>query len=102
MIEVFGRKIPILIADLSEKELDGAYSRERKTIVLHKDLAEEDIVITALHEIIHAILHRQALCQVIPEEIEELIAESISTWLDENYDFPEIRQAFKKAKGKGR
>lgn len=46
-------KYRVIRRDLSRDELDGYCDDNRRTIVLHKDLADEDLRRTLLHEVCH-------------------------------------------------
>ena len=85
-INVFGRKIDIKIVDelLDDdgKELEGLYTPENAEIVL----AKCDMQVL-LHELVHAVCNRTGIRQSnVSTELEEVIAENISTFLTETFN----------------
>ena len=90
-IPVFGQDVKIkLMTDFPNKqELMGLFDPRDLTIHLnienHNSKAE--IMHTLIHEIVHAVCFRVGLKQTsLPQDLEELMAENISTQLTEIFD----------------
>lgn len=87
-IKIYGWDIPIK----KQKGLTesagflGYYDYEARHIVIDAAIPKEHYMSTLLHEIIHALFHRAGLHQAkIPESLEEIICEQVSTVLTENF-----------------
>lgn len=87
-INVFGRPVPIIerviTRDLHEDEPCGFYCYSTKRIFVDVRQSYKDKKATLIHEALHALLHRVSINQTkLNSEVEEIIVESISTWLME-------------------
>lgn len=88
-IKIYGWEIPVKkLKGLADAHgILGCYDYETKTIVVDASLKKADYMSTLLHEIIHALFHRAGLHQAqIPEALEEIICEQVSTVLTENFN----------------
>lgn len=84
-IKVYGKDLKITqkkIMIMNETLLSGCFYPETFTV----EIADKTHT-TLLHELIHALFFRIGLRQAgLSEELEELIAENISVFMDETYD----------------
>jgi len=90
-VSVFGQKykVKILKKVISEigNELHGDFCYKTKTIRIEEDKIKV-MEQTLLHECVHALAHRLAWNQGdLSHDLEEIIAETMSTWIMETFDF---------------
>lgn len=91
-IKVFGRDIPVRIDNIDDINLAAYYDPVKLEIVINTTC--EDKFSSYMHEIFHSVWHRIGLSQTsIPMDVQELIVESFSVMLSEN--FKEIKNAEK-------
>lgn len=83
-LNIFGKKVEIEYH--SDLENDGEYLYDYHLIKINKSLSKEQKELTLIHEIIHATFHRVGLRQATPNELEEVIAETIAHALYENFN----------------
>lgn len=95
IFEVFGVRVPVIKADLSDENLAGKYDPKTKTIFVEARQNTESFVHSVLHELGHAMLHRTGMNQSLPGEIEELIVENFATLLIENYAWPDLEKFYR-------
>jgi len=89
-INIKGQKYKIKIKKCKdEDEYMGLCDTDEKIIYIGAQIEEQsDLYITLVHEIIHAILHETALDQVLPVEVNELIADNIATVIYKEFFSP--------------
>lgn len=83
-LDIYGDLYTYKYAKMPEEEC-GECDAEARIITIDKSLKGDDLKQTILHEEIHAIFARIGLRQAVDLEVEEIIAESISTFVIENY-----------------
>lgn len=82
--DVFGEAIKYRFKKL-DPSLDGEYCCKDKIIYIDKSLTGESLVQTLIHEECHAIFDRLGLKHVVSPDLEEIIVDSLTKWLIENY-----------------
>tara|TARA_R100001086_G_scaffold240915_1_gene167470 strand:- start:4043 stop:4357 length:315 start_codon:yes stop_codon:yes gene_type:complete len=55
-VTIAGVPVRLVRADLSEEEVFGYWSLDRKTITIHKPLGRKKLLETIRHEMLHAVL----------------------------------------------
>lgn len=85
-LNVFGKKVKVRKADLSDEDCYGMYIKKDKLIILEQKLEGEAFIHTLLHELFHAFCDRNSIRQGISSEVEEIIADSFITCLLENFN----------------
>lgn len=83
-LNIYGKRVKIHRKSL--KKLHGEFDREDYTITLERKLEGEDLIVTLLHETLHAILDRTSITHEISDELEELICDNVAKCLVENFD----------------
>lgn len=68
--------------DELDEETAGVCDTDLKTITIANDLSEDQMKHTMMHELLHAYMHESGVTQVINEDAEELIAQSLSGFLN--------------------
>lgn len=91
---IFGQKVKYIIKDLSDSGSMGQWDSINKIIYLDKSLEGRELLMTMIHEELHAVFSR-IFCQAyIDPNMEETIVHCIETYLFENYEI--------KSKNKGK
>ena len=80
------------LMDESGKYLAGYFDIKRNHIVIHNE-SEKETMKTLIHELTHAIVYRSGLAQIITLEAQEILCESMSHFIYENFD---LRRAKRK------
>ena len=80
---IFGQLVKVEFADLDLHI--GGLCHPNGLIQINKELDDSQVLQVLLHEFIHAVIGRVSLYQAITPEIEEIIAETISKSLCENF-----------------
>lgn len=65
----------------------GITDSRRSLITIEKTLIGKELEQTMLHEFFHAVLARTGVSQAISHELEEVVVDSIATFLVDHYDF---------------
>lgn len=86
-IEIFGKTYKIEYRDLTEEHNFGYISHTHSMIIIDKNLKGAERELTIMHEFLHGVLTRVGVSQPLSSELEEVIVESISTFLVENFHF---------------
>lgn len=88
-IEIFGKKFKIIKSkDLHEIGIAGRIHYDNSIIEISTELDDQEMLQTLLHECFHGIFRRCSIIQAnVSHDIEEVIVDSFSTWLVENFDF---------------
>ena len=81
VFDVMGRKIQVRKKKLSG--LYGYYDRAERYVAIDRELEGEELLDTALHELIHAFLDRLQIH--LPDETEEFIASNLPEVLLANF-----------------
>jgi hypothetical protein len=87
--DIYGAKVKYKFVKLLPETM-GEFHYDNNTIYIDHRIKGIQLVSTILHEEIHAILHRVGAHQVLSPDIEEIICESISTWIAENYKLKQV------------
>lgn len=86
---IFGRSVPIEIADLSEDGNNGEYLSAENKIKLDKNLKGEKFKRTLFHEELHALFDRTGIRAALGEsegiDIEEAICHVVEEFTFESY-----------------
>lgn len=90
VVNVFGK--PYLVKYVEDPTLPGdehqvaGYCDNKKCeILVSSKLQKEEMTQTTLHEEFHAVFHRVGINQSVGREIEEVIVDSLATFLVDNY-----------------
>ena len=89
-LKVFGINYKIKVVDLPYS-MAGQCHRENHQIWISSTLEDKEIASTCLHELFHAALHRVSVTQAITPELEEVIVDTLSNVLTENFDIIHIK-----------
>ncbi len=98
-IMIFGLPIRINFSNQVDENTCGMYYSDEKLIVINENRSPAVQLVTLYHEMVHALFRRLSLIQVIPPEIEELIADSVAKMFYESFDFKSIRTALQTLEG---
>jgi len=82
-IMVFGEKIPVTILPI--EDAGGYYYPGEKRIEIDSNLPDHDFYRVLLHEIMHSALDRVSLSGTISSELEEVIVDTLSKVVVENF-----------------
>ena len=101
-LNVFGKKIHVVVKDLTDYQLDGYFDPNDYSIAI--DPKADDPLQSLCHELFHSVWFRTGIIQTkIPMEVQEIIIENIATALVENIDdILKWNKAHKKNKSKKR
>lgn len=91
---VFGVNVKVKYFDEHDDEhklLMGYCQKSPIEIYINKKLTNDEKSSTLNHELIHAIMFRIGLDQIISPETQELLCESIGNFIHENYSFKRKR-----------
>lgn len=84
---VFGKKIKLIYSTKpDELGLAGYFLPQTYEIHISKNLSKEDQLHTLCHELFHSLVHRLGWNQSIHSHLEEAMAESLATFLLENFE----------------
>jgi Zn-dependent peptidase ImmA (M78 family) len=86
-INIFGKTYKIEYKDLTGMPYQGQFKHEDALIVIHSKLGDYEKQQTLMHEMLHAVLDRLSISDVVDERIEEILVDSIATFLCENFSF---------------
>ena len=80
---IYGKEIPFkIVCELPVENAVGCY--KDGVIYIDKTLKGKELKVTLLHECLHALLERMCITHDhLNEEVEEIIVDSIATWLNE-------------------
>lgn len=86
--DIFGvrAKIKTYKADIDTINLMGYAKKSPMTVMIENSISKEDWNEVTCHEAIHLLLYRVGLEQVIHSKINEIICETVSKFIVENYD----------------
>ena len=82
-ILVFGEKIPVTILPL--EDAGGYFYPNERRIEIDSELSDKDFYRILLHEIMHSALDRVSVSGNIPSELEEVIVDTLSKVISENF-----------------
>ena len=83
---VFGETIPIeLKKGMRDEGTLGEYNKETKIITMDADLPNDELMLTLLHEMGHAIEDRVSISQAIDKDVFEIITDTFAKCLVENF-----------------
>lgn len=86
-ITVLGHKVLIKYQDLSLHGLEGYFDPLKSMIVINTKQDPKAMMLTLMHELIHAICHHSALGQTsMSRDVEEIVAEQVSTQFGQIFD----------------
>lgn len=83
-LEVFGNKVKVEIVELPNN-IGGLYHCEGK-IQINSLVADKDKMQVLIHEFFHAVFHRVSIDQTVGYEVEQIIVDTFSKALCENFD----------------
>ncbi len=83
-INIFGKKIKVKVADLGP-DYDGMFYPSMDLIVINKSTPKERVPHVVVHEMLHAVITRCSLDQVISYPSEEVLVDMITKALLENF-----------------
>lgn len=88
-IDIFGVKVPIKVYKFQEelKDILGYCKKSPLEIHINKNQSKDEMELTLRHEVVHSLIYRIGLDQVISEEIQEILAESFSNFMHEQMRF---------------
>jgi len=86
-INILGKTYKIEYKDLSQQQCFGITDNRKGLIVVDKTLTGKELEQTLLHEFFHGVLYRTGSSQALSSEIEEIIVDSIATFLVDYFDF---------------
>lgn len=86
-LNILGQKVTVSENSLNS-EAYGQYAFGPKVITVDSSMCDDHSVNKQqilLHEVIHAVMHRVGLYMVIDSKLEEIICESVSKTITENF-----------------
>ncbi len=86
-IDIFGKTYKIEYKDLTGLPYQGQFKHHESIITVHNKLKGYELQQTLMHELLHAVLDRLSLSDVIESRVEEILVDSIATFLCENFSF---------------
>lgn len=85
-LTIYGKKTPIKkIKGLHEQGAIGLYRPKENIIYLDADLKGNELKITFIHEVLHALFNRVSINDIISLETEEMIVDNVAKMLVENF-----------------
>jgi|JI8StandDraft_2_1071088.scaffolds.fasta_scaffold391081_2 hypothetical protein len=87
-VNIFGKHVPIVrTVNLAvDHNVLGQFHRDKFFIEIDNSLTGDELMLTQIHECIHALIQRAGLYQTgLSHELEEIIAEQVSIMLVENF-----------------
>ncbi len=86
ILNIFGIKVPVYRAKLSNPNHAALYCPQNNTIVISQDLKKEDVPCALIHEIVHSVMQRTGFNQTsISHDIQEMLCENIAIAISENF-----------------
>lgn len=87
IIEIYGKTYIIQLEEDLEKihESHGYHHEHESIIAIDKNLDTDTAMQTLLHECFHAIFKRISINQGVDSQAEEIIVDSLSKWVVENF-----------------
>lgn len=82
-LTIFGQVVPVFIVPL--EKAGGYYYPTEKKIEIDSSLPDQDFPRALLHEIFHATFDRVSFSQAIPSELEEVLVDTLSKVVVENF-----------------
>jgi hypothetical protein len=86
-LDIFGVKYKLKVQMLDAL---GLCDKHAKKIYLNKELQNkahsQELIATLVHEAVHAMCQEGGLSQAIPPELEEVLAEQVSTVMVRNFE----------------
>lgn len=82
-LNVFGRTYRVVYRTFDE-DIYGECKNKQALIEIDESLTGRDLIHTIIHESIHAIFHRLSYSQAIHHDLEELLSDTIATFLVDN------------------
>ena len=82
---IFGKWIPIVYSPTlkdGKHELHGYYQHETKTIHIATDQPEEEMLVTLIHEIGHALVHLSCHTETFTRKQEETMCQLVENFAD--------------------
>ena len=73
------------IVDDQGRYLAGFFDIKKNHIVIHTE-SEKETMKTLIHELTHSIIYRSGVAQIITIEAQEILCESMSHFIYENFD----------------
>ena len=88
VFNILGARVKLHFQEkLFETGAVGLYDPDQKKIIIDSRLNENDKLHTLIHEFVHAVQFRSGLVQTsIPQDLHEIMAETIATALIENFE----------------
>ena len=86
-IMILGKRYDIFYKDLRADHAFGMTDNRKRVILIDQSLTGEELQQTLLHEFFHAVLHRTGASQALHGDLEEVLVDSIATFLVDIYDF---------------
>lgn len=101
---IFGQKVQVQysknsIVDETGKHLSGFFNPQLRMIVIGPDTPEE-MALTLLHELFHAVVYRTGAAQIVSREAEEILCEAFANFVYENFDFKKSKKSKKMTRSK--
>lgn len=86
---VFGAKIKVKSFKETPEtaHIMGYAVKQDNTIFISDSISPNQVSSTLTHELMHHLIFRIGLDQVLTQEIQEIICEAVSKFVDENYNF---------------
>lgn len=85
ILKVLGKNVKVVFTDLEAENLYGRFWIEANVIEIDKKLKKEQKTATILHELIHAVIQRSGLNNVIAPDTEEIVCDQIAKVIAENF-----------------
>jgi len=86
-INILGQDYQVSMDELEKNGAHGLCVPQKSLILLDKSLRGTDLQQTFLHECFHAVMCRTGARQSLSVELEEVIVDSIATFLTDHYEF---------------
>lgn len=86
-INILGKTYQILYKDLRLDHSFGITDNRKGVILIDQSLTGEELEHTLLHEFFHGVLYRTGASQALQGDIEEVIVDSIATFLVDIFEF---------------
>lgn len=86
-VNVYGEKIKVKLQDLKNHSVAGFFDGDKNLIVICNSLKGNDLLLTFLHEVSHAIWSKSGMRQMhCSSDVEEMTCENIPNWIVKNFD----------------
>lgn len=82
-----GKTYKIEYKDIRHEAAFGMTDNRKTLITIEKTLTGKELEQTMLHEFFHGVLSRTGASQALPNELEEIVVDSIATFLVDHFDF---------------